>query len=110
MSTWPTHPDVPASVWHFNDGTRASTLRIVTHYDPPPIPVRDFDWSAVDDATYDGEGSKIGHGRTEAEAIAELMEKLEIYCRDKGAAVDPTMGACIECGAEQGVACRGPAS
>ena len=38
----------------------------------PPIPCRDFDWSA----TFDGydEGDPIGWGRTEEEAIAALKE------------------------------------
>lgn len=52
-------------------------MKISTRYDPKPIPIRDFDWSAVDDATYDGEGCPIGHGRTEAEAIADLMGQIE---------------------------------
>lgn len=55
---------------------------IVTTYDPPPIPVRDADWSAVDDDTYDGAPDsptrgQIGHGATEAEAIADLLEQLD---------------------------------
>ena len=54
-----------------------SGYRIVTNYDPKPIPIRGFDWSAVDDATYDGEGCPIGYGATEAEAVADLLEQLE---------------------------------
>lgn len=50
-------------------------MKIVTRYDPPPIPVRDFDWSAVTDS-YEG-GDPIGRGRTEAQAIADLQEQLE---------------------------------
>ena len=52
-------------------------MKIVTHYDPPPIPVRKFDWSAIDDSTYDGHGCRIGHGATEAEAIQDLMDQIE---------------------------------
>ena len=49
----------------------------------PPIPDRRFDWSAIDEDTYDGaedSGTRwqIGRGATEAEAIADLMEILEI--------------------------------
>lgn len=43
----------------------------------PPIPDRRFDWSAVHDEEYDGEGSPIGYGRTEKEAIDDLMEQLD---------------------------------
>jgi hypothetical protein len=52
-------------------------MKIVTEHVYPPIPVRDFDWRAVDDDTYDGPGSPIGYGRTEAAAIADLLEQIE---------------------------------
>lgn len=52
-------------------------MNIRTEYVYPPIPDRRFDWQAVDDDTYDGPGSPIGSGATEAEAIADLLEKLE---------------------------------
>lgn len=52
-------------------------MKIVAHYDPPPIPDRRFDWSAVDDDTYDGPGCPVGFGRTEAEARADLLERIE---------------------------------
>lgn len=52
-------------------------MKIVTHYDPPPIPPRQFDWTAYDDETYDGEGCPLGHGATEAEAIQDLMDQIE---------------------------------
>ena len=32
---------------------------------------------AVDDNTYDGPGSTVGWGKTESEAIEDLLEKLE---------------------------------
>lgn len=56
--------------------------KVITHYDPKPIPVREFDWSAVFDG-YDGgdidevtpSRDPIGYGRTEREAIDDLMEK-----------------------------------
>jgi hypothetical protein len=54
---------------------RALKLRISTEFVFPPIPDRRFDWSAVDADTYD-EGSPIGWGRTEAEAIRDLISQL----------------------------------
>ncbi len=50
--------------------------RIKTHYDPPPVPWRRFDWSAVDDRTYD-EGEPVGYGETEDDAIADLLAQME---------------------------------
>ena len=52
-------------------------MKIRTDYIYPPIPDRRCDWVAVDDDTYDGPGCPVGSGRTEAEAIADLMEQLE---------------------------------
>ncbi len=54
-------------------------MNIKTHYDPPPIPNRSFDWSAIDDDTYDGSPDSkcpVGHGATEEEAIADLKEQI----------------------------------
>lgn len=51
-------------------------MRIVTQYAPPPIPDRNYDWSAVDDESYDGPDSPIGRGATKEAAIADLMEQL----------------------------------
>jgi len=49
---------------------------IITRYDPPPIPDRQFDWQAyhkADHDNYDGQTNfRAGWGRTEAEAIADL--------------------------------------
>ncbi len=55
--------------------------RIVTHFVYPPIPDRRFDWSAVRDG-YDGgddecAGDPIGWGRTEQEAIEDLLREEE---------------------------------
>jgi hypothetical protein len=52
-------------------------MQIVTHYDYPPIPIRCFDWSAIDYDTYDGPGCPVGRGATEQEAITDLLKKLE---------------------------------
>lgn len=49
---------------------------VSTRYWAKPIPVRFYDWQAVDPDTYDGPGSPIGHGETEAEAIANLASQL----------------------------------
>jgi hypothetical protein len=47
----------------------------VVRYDPPPIPVRFFDWSAT---TEDYEpGMPIGHGVTREDAITHLLDQLE---------------------------------
>lgn len=46
-----------------------------TCYDPKPIPTRDFDWSATSD-DYEP-GDPIGHGATEAAAIADLEAEIE---------------------------------
>lgn len=54
-------------------------MHIRTTFVYPPIPDRRFDWSAVDADTYDGaedSNCPIGHGATEAEAIADLMEQI----------------------------------
>lgn len=50
--------------------------RILTEYDPPPIPSDKWNWSAVDDATYEP-GSPIGYGPTEQAAIDDLIEQIE---------------------------------
>ncbi len=52
--------------------------KIRTDYWLKPIPMRQFDWTATFD-DYDGaedskSRSEIGYGRTEAEAIADLLE------------------------------------
>jgi hypothetical protein len=50
-------------------------MKIKTHFEYPPIPVRYFDWIAYDDDTYD-EGSIVGVGRTEQEAIDDLIDQM----------------------------------
>lgn len=51
-------------------------MKINTHHIFPPIPIRDFDWSATDD-NYEP-GCPIGYGRTEQEAIADLLDQLNL--------------------------------
>jgi hypothetical protein len=57
-----------------------SGIKIRTTFEYPPIPVRSFDWSAIDDDTYDGADDSscpIGHGATEQDAIDDLLDQLE---------------------------------
>jgi len=51
-------------------------MKITTEYWAKPIPVRDFDWFAIDSDTFDGPGCPIGSGATEEGAIAELLSRL----------------------------------
>ena len=58
-------------------------MTIKTEYINPPIPIRAYDWSAVDADTYDGAPdsktrNQIGYGRTESEAIDNLKTILEM--------------------------------
>jgi hypothetical protein len=58
---------------------KGSQMNIKTHFDPKPIPFRDFDYTAVTD-NYDGAAdarSPIGHGRTEAEAVTDLQRQID---------------------------------
>lgn len=49
--------------------------RIVTEHIYPPIPVRTMDWCAY----FDGEEELggYGYGRTEAEAVADLLDQVD---------------------------------
>ncbi len=49
--------------------------KVVTHYDPKPIPLRHCDWSAVLDGYEPGD--PIGWGATEEQARADLAEQIE---------------------------------
>lgn len=49
--------------------------KIITHHIYPPIPMRQFDWSAVRDG-YEP-GCPIGWGRTETEAMIDLAAEEE---------------------------------
>ena len=59
---------------------------IVTRYDPPPIPNRQFDWRAWHDED-DNDGHHVGYGRTEQEARDDL-DRLDQE-REALAALDP---------------------
>jgi hypothetical protein len=45
--------------------------KIITNYEYPPIPIRDYDWSAIRE-NYEP-GDIIGTGRTEQDAIDDLV-------------------------------------
>jgi len=47
--------------------------KILTNYEYPPIPIRDYDWSAIRE-NY-GPGDLIGTGRTEQDAIDDLVRQ-----------------------------------
>lgn len=50
-------------------------MKIRTSHDRPPIATRAFDWSAVTE--FYQSGDSIGHGSTEAEAIAHLQSQID---------------------------------
>jgi hypothetical protein len=56
-----------------NQGAKFVTIQ--TSYSPPPIPVRQFDWSAVHEGYEPGD--PIGRGVTEQEAIDDLLESMK---------------------------------
>ena len=45
----------------------------------PPIPIRKYDWCAVDNDTFDAENpaTVVGYGSTKEEAIADLLHQIE---------------------------------
>jgi hypothetical protein len=51
-------------------------MNIITRHEFPPVPCRDWDYSAIDSDTYDGPGSPLGEGPTKEAAIADLLEQL----------------------------------
>lgn len=46
-------------------------MKIITRYDPTPMPKRDFDWIAYYDEKDD---CYVGSGRSEQDAIDDLIE------------------------------------
>lgn len=60
------------------------SVKIITQYDPKPIPQRNMDWTAVSD-NYDCDcdedgffsSDAMGFGATEQEAIEDLKELLD---------------------------------
>jgi hypothetical protein len=76
-------------------------MRVITEFIHPPIPDRSHDWRATRDGYEPGD--KMGYGRTERQAVADLLA--ESGCRDHGGDVE-TDGGCLLCNAEAGEACR----
>jgi hypothetical protein len=66
-------------------------MRISTHFTDAPIGMRDYDWLAIDDDSYEP-GCPIGYGATRGEAIANLMAKLGQRFGPDNAAVDADRG------------------
>lgn len=56
--------------------------RIITHHVYPPIPTRQFDWTAFHDG--EEESGHAGWGATEAEAIEDLrrLDEERAECRN----------------------------
>lgn len=52
-------------------------LEIITTHVYPPIPIRSMDWSAVREGYEPDSRCLVGWGRTEAAAIADLLEQEE---------------------------------
>ena len=50
-----------------------SERKIVTHYDPPPIPYRGWDYCALREG--DTGEDLTGHGATEQDAIDDLLDR-----------------------------------
>lgn len=51
-------------------------FRIVTEFVYPPIPIRNFDWCAIPEGYEPSD--PMGYGRTEQDAIDELIDLLMI--------------------------------
>lgn len=49
--------------------------KIITEFIYPPIPIRNYDWEAIREDY--NEGDPIGHGRTEKDAILDLLQQEE---------------------------------
>ena len=77
--------------------------KIITSNVYPPIPCRDFDWSAITD-NYEP-GCPIGHGATEQEAVIDLSRQMDepIVCPVCG--VEIGVADTLPCDLDQGVKC-----
>lgn len=54
-----------------SDGKTKTMNKIIKSYDYPPIPIRNYDWSAIRE-DYES-GDLIGYGRTEQDAKDDLV-------------------------------------
>lgn len=77
--------------------------KIITSFVYPPIPMRQFDWQAY----FDGEEELGGYGsgKTEQEAIDDLLCNGRLACMERTGYVDHNNG-CERCSAEVGMKCR----
>ena len=57
--------------------------KVRVDYDPPPIPIRDYDWTAHDDSFEPG--APYGRGRTAREALVDLLEQVLERCEEDAA-------------------------
>lgn len=63
-----------ANVLFLSGGKKLNKMyKIITSYDYPPIPIRDYDWSAIRE-DYEP-GDLVGTGRTEQDAIDDLVRQ-----------------------------------
>ena len=89
-------------------------MKIVTNFWIKPIPLRQFDWSAVTN-NYEG-GDPMGYGATEQEAIADLQEQQDdftMFCSGWEAAMNMGEGlsnSMVESGESHECAVSIPAS
>ena len=53
-------------------------MKIRTEYYPKPIPIRSFDWTAIDEDNEEAcvEACVVGYGKTEEEAVRDLLEMI----------------------------------
>lgn len=49
-------------------------MKVIVRKDPPPLDTRDYDWRAVVHPYT--QGDRIGWGRTQKRAVANLLEQL----------------------------------
>ena len=56
-----------------NKQVKSNFDKIITSHDFPPIPIRDYDWSAIRE-DYEP-GDLIGKGITEKDAIDDLLQQ-----------------------------------
>jgi hypothetical protein len=49
-------------------------MKVITKFDPPPIPTSHFDWSA-EQSPYKP-GGPVGYGRNRLEAIEDLLHQI----------------------------------
>lgn len=66
---------------YYKGASKVELMKIRTTYWAKPIPDRQFDWSAIDDDTYDGAidsgtRNEIGYGPTEKLAVEDLKSLL----------------------------------